>query len=142
MRVIITGGSGLIGSALAADLLKDGHEVIALSRDPQGRRSHLPAGVRVEPWDGRSAQGWGHLAEGAWAIVNLAGENIGEKRWSEEPQASDRGEPGAGRQGGDPGSDPGGAQTEAGGASLGRWLLRTSEGGADQRRDRLRGQTS
>ena len=84
MRVIITGGSGLIGSALATDLLKDGHEVIALSRDPQGRRSHLPAGVRVEPWDGRSADGWGHLAEGAWAIVNLAGENIGEKRWSED----------------------------------------------------------
>jgi uncharacterized protein (TIGR01777 family) len=83
MRVIITGGSGLIGQALAADLLKDGHEVIALSRDPQRHSAHLPPGVRLEQWDGRSAQGWGHLVEDAGAIVNLAGENIGERRWTE-----------------------------------------------------------
>ncbi len=83
MRVIITGGSGLIGQALAADLLKNGHEVIILSRDPQRHSAHLPPGVRHEQWDGRSAQGWGHLVEDAGAIVNLAGENIGERRWTE-----------------------------------------------------------
>jgi uncharacterized protein (TIGR01777 family) len=83
MRVIITGGTGLIGRALAADLLKDGHEVIVLSRDPQGHRPNLPSGVRLEQWDGRSAQGWGHLVEQSGVIVNLAGENIGERRWTE-----------------------------------------------------------
>lgn len=83
MRVIITGGTGLIGQALAADLLKDGHEVIALSRDPQRRSVHLPSGVRLEQWDGQSAQGWGHLVEEAGAILNLAGENLGEGRWTE-----------------------------------------------------------
>ena len=88
MRAIITGGSGLIGSALAADLLKDGHEVIVLSRDPQRQQSRMPSGVRLERWDGRSAQGWGHLVEDAWAIVNLAGENIAEGRWSENRKRS------------------------------------------------------
>jgi uncharacterized protein (TIGR01777 family) len=83
-RVIITGGSGLIGQALAADLLKDGYEVIALSRDVQRRGANLPPGVRLEQWDGRSAQGWGHLVEQETAIVNLAGENIGERRWTED----------------------------------------------------------
>lgn len=84
MRVIITGGSGLIGRALAVNLLKDGHEVISLSRDPQRRRGNLPPEVQLEGWDGRSAQGWGHLVEGASAIINLAGENIGEQRWTED----------------------------------------------------------
>jgi hypothetical protein len=75
MRIIITGGSGLIGQALAASLAADQHEVIVLSRSPARLRG-LPAGARAERWDGRSAQGWGALADGADAIVNLAGESI------------------------------------------------------------------
>ena len=35
MRIIIAGGSGLIGNALTHDLLIDKHEVIILSRNPQ-----------------------------------------------------------------------------------------------------------
>ena len=46
MRIIITGGTGLIGSKLSASLAKDGHEVILLSRNPD--RHSLPAGVRAE----------------------------------------------------------------------------------------------
>ena len=88
MRIMITGGTGLIGRALSANLVSDGHEVIVLSRSPR-RVSHLPAGVRAERWDARTAEGWGHLADGADAIVNLAGANLaGEgffpSRWTDE----------------------------------------------------------
>ncbi|MBM3121608.1 MAG: TIGR01777 family protein [Chloroflexi bacterium] len=76
MRIIVTGGSGLIGTALAGGLAANGHEVIVLSRSPE-RLKGLPPGARAERWDGKSAEGWGPLAEGADAIVNLAGENIG-----------------------------------------------------------------
>ena len=87
MRVIITGGTGLIGSALAESLAKDGHEVIVLSRNPD--RHTLPPGVRAEKWDGKTAVSWGHLADGADAIVNLAGENLAgsgllPSRWTAE----------------------------------------------------------
>ncbi len=88
MRVIITGGTGLIGRALAANLA-DGHEVIVLSRRPE-RATGLPTGVRAERWDARSAEGWGALADGADAIVNLAGESIAGKglirgrRWTDD----------------------------------------------------------
>ena len=75
MRVIITGGAGFIGRKLAADLAASGYEVIVLSRNP-ARATGLPAGVRAERWDGRTAAGWGPLADGALAIVNLAGENL------------------------------------------------------------------
>lgn len=76
MKIIITGGSGLIGRALSADYVKDGHKVVILSRDPQAVQSRLPAGVQAVAWDGRTAAGWGAEAEGADAIVNLAGVSI------------------------------------------------------------------
>ncbi|MDT8305228.1 MAG: TIGR01777 family oxidoreductase [Anaerolineae bacterium] len=75
MRVIITGGSGLIGRALTGNLAADGYEVIVLSRSP-GRVSDLPQNVRAAGWDSRSADGWAELADGATAIVNLASENL------------------------------------------------------------------
>jgi uncharacterized protein (TIGR01777 family) len=75
MRIVITGGAGFIGRALAADLAATGYEVVILSRNP-AKGAGLPAGVRAERWDGRTAAGWGHLADGARAIVNLAGENL------------------------------------------------------------------
>jgi len=75
MRVIITGGTGFIGRTLAAALQATGYEVVVLSRNP-ARATGLPAGVRCERWDARSAAGWGSLANGALAIINLAGENL------------------------------------------------------------------
>ncbi len=88
MRILITGGSGLIGRALSAELISRGHEVIVLSRSPE-RASGLPGGVKVVRWDARTSEGWGHLADGAGAIVNLAGASIaGEgffpSRWTNE----------------------------------------------------------
>ena len=83
MRIIITGGSGLIGRALTASLLREGHEVIILSRRPE-HLVGLHAGVRAEKWDGRTAEGWGSLVDSTSAIVNLAGEDISSSRWSDE----------------------------------------------------------
>jgi uncharacterized protein (TIGR01777 family) len=75
MRIIITGGTGLIGRALSTDLIEDGYEVILLSRRPE-RATGLPAQARVERWNARTADGWAPLADGAGAIVNLAGATI------------------------------------------------------------------
>jgi hypothetical protein len=83
MRIIITGGTGLIGRALTDQLAAGGHNVVVLSRAPE-QVAGLPGGVRVERWDAHTAQGWGHLAEDADAIVNLAGESIGDGRWTAE----------------------------------------------------------
>jgi uncharacterized protein (TIGR01777 family) len=81
MRVIVTGGSGLIGRVLVDSLAKDGHEVIVLSRNPDAIKN-LPGGARAEKWDGKTAQDWGKLVNGAEVIVNLAGATISE-RWSD-----------------------------------------------------------
>ncbi|MBN1888339.1 MAG: TIGR01777 family oxidoreductase [Thermoflexales bacterium] len=81
MRTIITGGTGLIGRALAASLAADGGEVFVLSRNPEGQ-ALLPSGVKAVRWDGLTPQGWGELAGGADVIVNLAGESIAAGLWT------------------------------------------------------------
>lgn len=82
-RVLITGGSGLIGSALTNLLAAAGYGVVVLSRSP-GDVSGLPAGARAVGWDSETADGWGPEADGARAIVNLAGENLASWPWTEE----------------------------------------------------------
>lgn len=79
MRIIITGGTGLIGIALAESLVADGHEVIVLSRHPH--KANLPNGVKAQAWDGKSGEGWVALLNADTAIVNLAGETLS-KRWT------------------------------------------------------------
>lgn len=82
MRVIITGGSGLIGTALSRNLAADGHEVIVLSRTPQHKE--VPDGVELVGWDAKTGDSWSKLITEDTAIVNLAGAGIADKRWSDE----------------------------------------------------------
>jgi uncharacterized protein (TIGR01777 family) len=86
-RVLITGATGFIGRALAGELISAGYEVIALTRNPGKSGALLGAGVRSLPWDGRTAEGWGSQADGAWAIINLAGDNLAEGRWTKAKKA-------------------------------------------------------
>jgi len=83
VRIVITGGSGLIGSAVAREMAAAGHEVVVLSRNA-AQVAGLPAGARAAAWDGVSGKGWSDLLNGDTAIVHLAGESIAEGRWTEE----------------------------------------------------------
>ena len=88
MKTIIAGGTGLIGQALIQSLIANQHEVVVLSRSPE--RAHLPQGARATGWDGKTAQGWGQEVETADAIINLAGENIGDLPWTNARKESIR----------------------------------------------------
>ena len=82
MKVMIAGGSGLIGSALTHSLLEDGHEVWLLSRNP--KKSRVPQGVKSLEWDGRTVYNhWLGVFSQMDAVVNLAGSTIGQWPWSD-----------------------------------------------------------
>ncbi len=82
MRVIVTGGSGLIGRALTEALAARGDEVRVTSREPDAV-SGLPAGVEVARWDGASVAELTPFLDGADAVVHLAGAGIADGRWSQ-----------------------------------------------------------
>lgn len=82
MKILVAGGTGLIGSALAESLQKDGHQVSILSRNPGRVRDRFQS-VSWEKEDLASA-----MAE-TQALVNLAGESIAgnnllQMRWTEK----------------------------------------------------------
>lgn len=83
MRVVITGGTGLIGSALARHLGAAGYDTVILTRN-LGKTGSLPPGVRAEQWDGLTGKSWSHLLDGETVVVHLAGEGIADGRWTEE----------------------------------------------------------
>ena len=82
MTVVLAGGSGFLGSKLRAQLERDGHRVLNLTRSPSPDR---PGDIAWQP-DGSAGQLAAHL-EGAEAVVNLAGENIAGTFWSEARKA-------------------------------------------------------
>lgn len=89
MKIIISGGTGLIGSLLVEDMVGDGHELIVLSRSPQKHSDVFGEQVQLVYWDGRNSGEWVTHIEGAGAVVNLAGESISGSgflpdRWSAE----------------------------------------------------------
>jgi len=78
MRIGITGASGLVGSALVRLLMEQGHEVLAFTRPG----SAPPEGCGHIPWDPSSGKLDPENLNGLDGIVNLAGHNVAESRWS------------------------------------------------------------
>jgi len=80
MKIVIAGGSGFLGRALAARLSADRHNLVVLTRAPREPERTAARQVQWNP-DG-SAGAWKSEIDGADAIVNLTGESIGDHRWS------------------------------------------------------------
>lgn len=79
-KILITGGTGLIGKHLSQQLAEMGHEVVLLSRDPNQSRSAF----KVFEWNVASGFINEKAFEGIEHIVHLAGEGIADKNWSDE----------------------------------------------------------
>jgi uncharacterized protein (TIGR01777 family) len=71
-RIVIAGGSGFIGRALAREFSSQNFEVVILTRAPRERGD----GIREIEWDGKHIGGWIAFLDGAEAVINLAGKNI------------------------------------------------------------------
>ena len=86
MRVVITGATGFIGRSLCKELHKD-YEVIALSRDSNRAAKSVGGWAKAVEWDGRTTGSWIQQADGALAIINLAGDNVASGRWNKAKKA-------------------------------------------------------
>lgn len=82
MKIIMTGGTGMIGQAFSKLAVDRGHQIVVLSRNPA--RTSASREIQYLGWDGRTEEGWGKAIEEMDAVINLAGANIGEKAWTPE----------------------------------------------------------
>lgn len=80
--ILITGGTGLIGTALTKELIIKGHDVIILTRR-QGKTGK-GKGIRYAHWDVRNQTIDRWSIEESDAVIHLAGANVADKRWTEK----------------------------------------------------------
>lgn len=81
MKILVTGSSGLIGSALVPVLTSEGHDVTRLVRSkPRLGEAGIYWDPSIETIDTPSLEGFG-------GVVHLAGENIAAGRWTAEQKA-------------------------------------------------------
>jgi uncharacterized protein (TIGR01777 family) len=78
-RIVITGGTGMVGAALANMLVKAGHQVTILSRKIP--RKANPA-YAYALWDPSKGTLDAAVVSDTDFIINLAGANVAEKRWT------------------------------------------------------------
>ncbi|MGH7177501.1 MAG: NAD-dependent epimerase/dehydratase family protein, partial [Tepidisphaeraceae bacterium] len=70
--VVIAGGSGFLGIALATHLSANGTEVVILSRKPP----RVTGAWRHVAWDARTLGDWHRVFDGASGVVNLVGRSV------------------------------------------------------------------
>ncbi len=71
-RIVLAGGSGFLGHALAKEFLAGNYEVSVLTRSPRARSD----GVKEIYWNGKSSGEWSKFIDGADAIINLTGKSV------------------------------------------------------------------
>ena len=81
MKILVTGSSGLVGTALVAELTRAGHTVCRLLRPESASQPGPTKGIPVR-WNPATGELEG-TAAGADAVVNLAGASIASGRWNE-----------------------------------------------------------
>lgn len=80
MNILITGGTGFIGEELRTLLLKEGHNLVIVTRSPKKYEDENAKNQRFVSWDDDLT---GEMEE-VHAVINLAGENLFGQRWTDE----------------------------------------------------------
>ena len=80
MKILISGGTGLIGKALIKNLIKTGDQVLVLTRSKDGQEDS--DSKKYIEWNARSSAPLIPFLKDINAVINLAGDNIGNGNWT------------------------------------------------------------
>lgn len=83
MKVLVTGASGFVGRRVVAQLLQKNHEVVVTTRNLAKAAVVLGSQCKYVLWTDTQAFPPAEAFDGVDAVINLMGENIGEKKWDE-----------------------------------------------------------
>lgn len=84
MKILMTGATGLIGRELGKKLVREGHTIRALTRNPKAAQITQCFPATFFKWDGEKEPVPTEALQGVDVVINLAGEGIADRRWSEQ----------------------------------------------------------
>lgn len=90
MKILLTGATGLVGQELGLLLVRQGHSLHVLTRNPQRHKGVLPFPAKLFAWDGASGAPPAESFAGVEAVIHLAGESIASGRWNPERKTAIR----------------------------------------------------
>lgn len=80
--ILVTGGTGFVGTRLVQKLADQGHQIRVLSRNPEKAKSKWQGNVQTFKWEAPHGKIPASALQQVDSVINLMGENIGDKRWS------------------------------------------------------------
>jgi uncharacterized protein len=84
MKIVLTGGSGIVGKVLTQLLIAEGHELTIFTRSPGKTRNLLPGAAEYVQWSSEDESGFEEYLAGKDAVIHLAGTSIFGSLWSED----------------------------------------------------------
>ena len=81
-RVVLTGATGEIGSALAPALIDANYELVIFSRDPDTASRKVPGAAEYLRWSTEPDDDWDRWIDGAYGVINCAGVNVFSRRYT------------------------------------------------------------
>jgi uncharacterized protein len=84
MKIVIIGATGFIGSRLLSFLDREENDLTVVTRNVESAKERLGDIAEFCEWDGKSPAPLDEIIKDAWAVINLAGENLASGRWSQE----------------------------------------------------------
>ena len=84
MKILVTGGTGFVGTPLVRFLTANNHEVVLLSRNADKAKATVGVPVTAFSWDPATSTPPKEAFQGVDAIVHLAGESIAAGRWTDK----------------------------------------------------------
>ncbi|KJR44702.1 Cell division inhibitor [Desulfosporosinus sp. I2] len=82
MNVLIFGGTGFVGRNLTEELLTNGYKVLVVTRNLQKTANDFGSKANIIEWDNHSPLSSISELQDTDVVINLAGESIGNRRWS------------------------------------------------------------
>lgn len=83
-KILITGGTGFIGSYLCSELLKEGHFISIITRSPEKYSEEQSKNLQYIGWDDNLSDTMDEVD----VVINLVGESLFGKRWTESIKRS------------------------------------------------------